>query len=291
MNSFEPGSDASRSAGGLGVIAGGGDLPRRVAEAARASGRSVAVVALEGFADPWVERYRHIRAGVGEIGKIFDFFHAQNVGEVAFAGVVKRPSFASLKVDSRGAALLPRAVAAALRGDDALLRMVVGAFEEQGFTVASPEALDGDLLAEPGTLGAHAPTPEHAGDIMRAFEVARAIGALDIGQGAVVCDGVVLAVEAQEGTDRMLARVLELPESIRGTRTRRRGVLVKAPKPIQDLRIDLPTLGVDTILGVERAGLAGVAIEAGGALILDRDAVRRAADAAAVFVWIAPKAP
>jgi DUF1009 family protein len=278
----------SAAVSGLGLIAGGGDLPRRVAEAAHAQGQPVAVIALEGLAGPWVERFPHMRAGMGELGKMLDFLHAQGVATVSFAGVVKRPSFASLKVDGRGAALLPRAIAAALKGDDALLRVVVGAFEEQGFSIAPPEALDGDLLAQQGPLGALEPTPEHARDIARGFEIARAMGALDIGQGAIVCAGVVLAVEAQEGTDRMLARVAELPEAIRGAPGARRGVLVKAPKPIQDRRIDLPTLGVATIEGVDRAGLAGVAIEAGGALIVDRDAVRRAADAAGVFVWVAP---
>jgi hypothetical protein len=275
--------------GPLGVIAGGGELPRRIAEAGRASGRPVAVVALQGFAEEWVEAFPHVRAGLGEIGRMIDFFREQGVSTVAFAGLVRRPSFSSLKVDAHGAALLPRALAAALKGDDALLRVVVGAFEEAGFAVAGPESLAGDLLATPGSLGAHSPTDEHLADIARAFAAVRAIGALDIGQAAVACAGLVLALEAQEGTDRMLARVAELAPEIRGTPERRRGVLVKAPKPPQDRRIDLPTLGARTIAAVDRVGLAGIALEAGGALIVGRDEVRRLADDAGLFVWVAPR--
>jgi DUF1009 family protein len=248
----------------------------------------VAVVALEGFADPWVESFPSLWAGVGEIGKMLSFLKAHGVAEVTFAGLVRRPNFASLKVDARGAVLLPRAVAAAFKGDDALLRVVLGAFEEEGFTIVPPESLDVRLLASPGALGVHAPTTEHRADIARGFEAARAIGALDIGQAAVVCNGVVLALEAQEGTDRMLARITDLTEDLRGTPDRRRGVLVKAAKPVQDRRIDLPTVGARTIEAAARAGLAGVAVEAGGALIVDRDEVRRLADVAGMFVWGEP---
>jgi DUF1009 family protein len=273
----------------LGIIAGGGDLPRRVAEASRAGGRAVAVVALEGFADAWFETFPHTRAGVGEIGKMIAFFRDHDVGTVTFAGRVRRPNFSALKLDARGAALLPRAIAAAFRGDDALLRVVVGAFESEGFSIAAPETADRDLLATSGALGALEPGAEHAADIEKGFAAARAIGALDIGQGAVVCAGLVLAVEAQEGTDLMLERVASLAPELRGEPGRRRGVLVKTAKPGQDRRIDLPTVGVETIARADRAGLAGVAVEAGGALIVDRDAVRKAADAAGLFVWVAPR--
>lgn len=273
---------------GLGVIAGGGETPRRVAETVRASGRAVAVVALEGFAETWVEEFPHVRVGLGEIGKTLGFLKQADVAEVTFAGLVRRPNFSSLKVDAKGAALLPKAIAAALKGDDALLRFAIGIFETEGFVIAPPEQVARDLIATQGSVGSIAPSPEHEADIALGFKVARAIGTFDIGQGAVVCQGLVLAVEAAEGTDRMLARVAELPPEIRGAPERLRGVLVKAPKPAQDRRIDLPTLGVQTVEGVKRAGLAGVALEAGGALIVDRAAVARAADAAGVFVWVAP---
>jgi DUF1009 family protein len=222
------------------------------------------------------------------MGKALGFLREAGVGEVTFAGLVRRPNFASLKVDAKGAALLPKAVAAALKGDDALLRFAIGIFEGEGYAVVPPESFAQDLVAQEGAVGALVPSKEHHADIGRGFEVARAVGVFDIGQGAVVCEGLVLAVEAAEGTDKMLARVAELPVEIRGSAERRRGVLVKVPKPGQDRRIDLPTLGVRTVEALARAGLAGVAVEAGGALIVDRKAVAEAADAAGVFVWVAP---
>ena len=133
-------------------------------------------------------------------------------------------------------------------------------------------------------MGAIAPGADHWSDIRRAAEVAKISGSLEIGQGAVVCAGLVLAVEAQEGTDRMLDRIPELIVEIRGTPEARRGVLVKAAKPQQERRIDLPTIGLTTVAGVARAGLAGIAVEAGAALVVDREAVAAAADAAGLFI-------
>lgn len=268
----------------LGIIAGGGDMPRQIAERMRASGARVVVAALEGFADEWVEAFPHARFGLGEIGGVARHFRDHDVDTVTFAGLVRRPDFASLKLDWKGARLLPKALAAATRGDDALLRAVVEAFEDEGFAVRGPETFDAGMRAKSGVLGAVVPGPEHEADIAKAFAVARAMGAMDVGQGAVVCGGLVLAVEAQEGTDRMLARVAELSPDIRGAAGARRGVLVKAAKPVQERRIDLPAVGAETIAGLDRAGLAGVAVEADGAVIVDADAVRAAADAAGVFV-------
>jgi hypothetical protein len=142
----------------------------------------------------------------------------------------------------------------------------------------------GELALAAGPLGAHAPGEAHGADIAKAVEVARAIGALDIGQGAVVCDGLVLAVEAQEGTDAVLRRVAELAPDLRGTPQRRRGVLAKVAKPIQEDRVDLPTIGLATVEGAARAGLAGIVGVAGRTLVLERAKVIAAADAAGLFV-------
>ena len=128
-------------------------------------------------------------------------------------------------------------------------------------------------------------------DIDRALAVARAIGQMDIGQGAVVVRGLVLAVEAQEGTDGMLARCAELPAALRGSAGAPIGVLAKAPKPIQERRVDMPTIGVATVMAATRAGLAGIVGEAGALLVIDRAAVIRAADSLGLFVLGAPAAP
>lgn len=269
----------------LGLIAGGGDLPASIARACEAAGKPVFVIALSGWADEAViGRFEHEWAGVGEMGKVFDLFKDAGCDAVTFAGVVRRPNFRTLKVDWRGAKLLPKALMAARKGDDALLRFVVDAFEAEGFRILGAEEAARALTADAGSIGRWTPAPEHWSDIALAFRVARALGVHDIGQAVSVCEGLVLAVEAQEGTDAMLARTATLPVEIRGDAQARKGVLVKAPKPGQERRVDLPTVGVATVRGAARAGLAGIAVEAGGALIIDRDAVAAEADAAGLFV-------
>ena len=144
-------------------------------------------------------------------------------------------------------------------------------------------------MAEPVLLTGTEPRETDKTDIETAIAAARAIGALDIGQAAVACDGLVLAVEAQEGTDAMLRRVAGLPSRLRGSADQPRGVLAKAPKPVQDRRVDLPAIGVQTVQSAAAAGLAGIAVEAGGALIINKAAVAAAADAAGIFVMgVAP---
>jgi UDP-2,3-diacylglucosamine hydrolase len=175
-------------------------------------------------------------------------------------------------------------VIAARKGDEALLRFLMDGFEKEGFAIEGAHEVMGELVLPAGPLGRCAPGGAHVADIAKAIEIAGAIGALDIGQGAVVCDGLVLAVEAQEGTDAMLRRVAELAADLRGTPQSRRGVLAKLAKPIQEERVDLPTIGLATVEGAARAGLAGIVGVAGKMLVLDRAAVIGAADAAGLFV-------
>ncbi len=272
----------------LGLIAGGGALPVEVAEGCVAAGRPLFVIRLKGFSGPELSRFPGVDLGIAEYGKCLDALKKAGCEAVCFAGLVSRPDFASLKPDMKGLAILPGAITAARRGDDALLRYLLEHFEKAGFRVeGADEVLKGVTIAE-GALGRVVPGPAHRGDIEKALTVARATGRLDIGQGAVVCDGLVLAVEAQEGTDAMLTRVAGLPPEIRGAEGRLRGVLAKAPKPIQERRVDLPTIGVRTVEACARAGLAGVVGEAGALLVLERDAVIAAADRLGVFVWGEP---
>jgi DUF1009 family protein len=268
----------------LGIIAGGGDLPRAVAESARKVGRDVFVISLTGEANDWTAQFPREQVSLGEMGKTLRALSAQKCGDVIFAGRVDRPRFADLRLDAKGALVAPRIAAAALKGDDALLRAVVDVFEKEGHRVLSIAEAAPSLVVREGSIGRHRPSAEALQDIKKGFEVVARLGELDIGQAAAVCDGLVLAVEAAEGTDAMLARIPALPERLRGVPAKRRGVLVKAPKPIQDRKTDLPVIGVHTIANAASAGLAGIALEAGGALIVDRDDVVRAADAADLFV-------
>ena len=268
----------------LGIISGGGELPRAIAESARAAGRQVFVLALRGSSDDWVSSFSHEWVALGETSKAFKALRAGDVGDVILAGKVERPRFSEIKLDAKSVMLAPRVVAAALRGDDALLRSLVDLFEREGFRVVGAAEAAPNLIAEVGRLGRLVPTTENEGDIALALKVVRALGELDVGQAAVVCAGLTLAVEAAEGTDAMIARVANLPEHIRGTPSRRRGVLAKAPKPVQDRKTDLPVIGVQTIRNVAAVGLAGVAVEAGGALVVDKREVGEEADRLGLFV-------
>ncbi len=268
----------------LGIIAGGGDLPRTMANSATQAGRTVCIVALLGSADPWVSAYPHVWASYGEVAKVNNFLRTQNCSEVALAGKVMRPKWSEIKLDARGAMRLPGAIAAALKGDDALLRYLVGMLEGDGFRVVGSADAAPDMIVREGVLGRHKPSAQDMSDIAQAFAIVRKLGELDVGQAAAVCEGLTLAVEAAEGTDAMINRIADLPEHMRGTRDRRRGALVKAPKPVQDRKTDLPVIGLQTVHNVAAAGLAGIAVEAGGALIVDRHAVIAAADEKGLFV-------
>lgn len=268
----------------LGLIAGGGALPVELAARCEAAGRSFAVMRLKSFADPALARYPGVDVGLGEFGKVFKALRAEGCEVVCFAGNVKRPDFATLMPDARGLKVVPGLIMAARQGDDALLRRVLDEFEKEGFEIEGAHEVVGEMTLPLGRLGRLYPAAEHMADIEKALVVAREIGRLDVGQGAVVCDGLVLAVEAQEGTDAMLRRVADLPQAIRGSAERPRGVLAKAPKPIQETKVDLPTIGVATVHRAARAGLAGVVGEAGRLLVVDRDAVIAAADELGLFV-------
>lgn len=262
----------------LAILAGGGTLPARIAAAVRGQGREVFVVAFDGHTDPsTVDGLPHCWSRFGAAGTIFQRLHDEGVGEVVFAGPVRRPSFSELLPDWRTTRFLARVGTRAL-GDDGLLRAVVRELEEEGFRVVGLHDLLKDLLTLPGPVGRLRPDEQAERDIAHAAKIARALGTLDVGQGAVVQQGIVLAVEAVEGTDAMLARCAVL------TRPGPGGVLVKMRKPQQDRRIDLPTIGVTTVENAARAGLRGIAVEAGGSLLVDRAAVAEAADRLGLFV-------
>jgi UDP-2,3-diacylglucosamine hydrolase len=244
----------------------------------------VFVIALRGSADESITRFPHEWAGLGEVGKTLKLLRDHNCSDVTLVGRVARPRLSDIKVDAKGLLLLPKVAAAMRRGDDALLKALVSSFDAEGFrTVGVEEAAPG-LLAQAGVYGRVQPSADAKDDIAVGVKVVRTLGALDIGQAAAVCEGLVLAVEAAEGTDAMIARVGTLSEAVRGTVAKRRGVLVKALKPAQDRKTDLPVIGVATVRNVAAAGFAGIAIEAGRSLVINRRGVIEAADAAGIFV-------
>lgn len=263
----------------LGILAGRGPLPGKLARACRAQGRDVFVIGFKGETDPdALEGLEHAWVNVAAIGQTLKMLRGAGVVDLVLLGPVSRPDFKSLRPDLHGAKLLPKIMAAAQRGDDAIMKVLVDDLENEGFTVLGAEEVMSELAPTAGVLGAVEAGPQDQIDIARGIEVVRAVGTLDIGQAAVLRRGYVLAVEAAEGTDEMLRRCKPFREEEPG------GILVKLPKPGQERRADLPTIGLPTVRGCEAAGLRGIVLEADGALIDDRDAVVEFADAHGIFI-------
>lgn len=265
----------------VGLLAGSGALPKAVAEGAKALGHDLYLAQIEGVQIPGLDGkiYRF-----GEFGKITKDFKSAGVTHVCFAGNVGRPDLTKIRPDFQTLKRLPGAIKAAREGDDALLRYVVSNFEKEGFEIVSPQELCSALLMPAGHIGQHKIEEIDREDAEKAMKVARQIGALDIGQAVVVCRGLILAVEAQEGTDGVLRRVANLPINIRGHAGKRSGVLAKMLKPGQENRVDLPTIGPKTVRLAAEAGLAGIITEAGQAFVIDRAEVAKLADAEGLFV-------
>lgn len=222
---------------------------------------------------------------IGDVAKLASVKRAKNLTRVVLSGSVrKRPELQQLRLTLSSLLKLPSIIRRLIAGgDDAVLRMVIGLLEGEGLRVVGAHEIVPGLLASVGPLAALRPSNDDLRDLKAGMEAAEALGRLDIGQGAVAVGGRVVALEGAEGTDRMLERVAELRHEGRIS-ARRRGVLVKLCKPQQDMRADLPTIGLSTIENARKAGLAGIAVEAGRALVLERDAVVGAADAAGLFV-------
>lgn len=276
---------APRRTGRLAVIAGSGMLPVFVAEAARVAGENPFVFRLKNEADQRFEAFEGASIGVGDMAGLSALLKAKGIGRVVMSGGVRRrPHFGEIHVNLRSILKLPSALRTLLAGgDDAVLTMVIKLIEAQGVDVVGAQEIAPGLLATTGPLGLHRPSDEDRRDIQAAAKAAEVLGRLDVGQGAVSVGGRIVALEGVEGTDRMLKRVAELRTEGRIS-NRRKGVLVKLCKPQQDVRADLPTVGLSTVAEASEAGLAGIAVESGRALIIEREAMLAAADAAGLFV-------
>jgi DUF1009 family protein len=265
--------------GRLGIVAGGGGLPRRLVEICQAAGRDIFILAIEGAAEPeTVLGVPHGWCRLGAAAAGLALLRENSVTDLVLAGSIRRPSLASLRPDWRAAKLFAR-IGYRVLGDDGLLSAVVGELEQEGFRVIGADQLLDTELMPTGPLGAVRPDPRSTADIEHGARIARAIGALDIGQAVVVQQGLVLGVEAIEGTDALLQRCAGLRREGPG------GVLVKLEKPCQESRVDRPTIGPRTVALAAEAGLQGIAVEAAATIVLQRDDVIRAADHAGLFVF------
>jgi len=267
----------------LGILAGGGDLPRRLIDACLATGREIFVVAFDGQADPQTlfqgdrKNVPHAWVRLGAAGKALGMLKKAAVADLVMAGSIKRPSLRQLRPDTWTAGFFMKTGAAAL-GDDGILTAVIKALQAEGFNIVGVDDLLPEMLAPAGPFGVYRPRDADITDINAALGAALRIGEQDIGQGAVARGGVVIAEENANGTDAMLAGLPPVPLG------RRSGVLVKVSKPGQEKRADLPAIGVKTVLAAAAAGLSGIAVQAGAALVIGYDDVVTAANRNGLFV-------
>jgi DUF1009 family protein len=285
-------AEAASGEGPLAMICGGGTLPLAVADSVAARGRKVLLFPLRGAADPAAFAGReHTWVHLGQFGTVARIARAQGCRDIVCLGSVVRPSFWQLRPDLFTLKVLPQVARAFRGGDDHLLSSVGRVIESHGFRMLGAHEVAPEILVPAGTLGRVAPGERDRADIALGFEYLRAAGPFDVGQAVVVADKHIWAVEAAEGTDRMLTRVAQLRAEGRIRAAAGSGVLVKAAKPAQDRRFDLPSIGPQTVAGAVRAGLAGIAVMAGETIVAEPEALLEAADRAKIFVVGMPAGP
>ena len=285
-------AEATSGEAPLAMICGGGSLPLAVADSVAARGRKVLLFPLRGAADPAAFAGReHTWVHLGQFGTVARIARAQGCRDIVCLGSVVRPSFWQLRPDFFTLKVLPQVARAFRGGDDHLLSSVGRVIESHGFRMLGAHEVAPEILVPAGTLGGTAPGERDRADIALGLDYLRAAGPFDIGQAVVVANKHILAVEAAEGTDRMLARVAELRAEGRIRASAGSGVLVKAAKPAQDRRFDLPSIGPHTVVGVARAGLAGIAVMAGETIVAEPETLIEAADRANIFVVGIPAGP
>lgn len=283
MSSEPAGAPPTR--GPLAIIAGGGDYPPLLARLAAARGHAVFVAGLEGAADPAAFSPAEVQMfRLGQLGRLLDVLRRRETGDIVLLGSLPRPSFGALRPEASTLKYLPHFARAFQGGDDHLLRGVVDFFETQGFRVHGPAAIAPELAARPGPLGVRAATSDQKALILRGFSLLVALSPFDVGQAAILADHRVIAIEAAEGTDAMIARVADMVAAGRLKLAKGDGVLVKAPKFGQDLRVDMPAIGPRTLERVAQAGLSGIGLKAGEVLVGDAANLGALADGHKLFV-------
>ena len=285
MNSAAGGSGkAGAVAPPLAILCGSGAFPLEVAAHAHGAGREPFLVGVVGSSDSSIDAYPHVWVRMGEVGRLFAALKERGTGEIVFVGTMTRPEFSDLSLDwgalkrAAGLAQLFR------RGDNGLLVGLAAIFEREGIRVVGAHEVAPGLLARAGPIGARAVSSNDESDIASGARLIDALSPFDAGQAAVIAEGRVIAVEAAEGTDHMLAHLIDMRRGGRIRSPAGTGVLVKAPKPNQDRRFDLPTIGPSTVQRVAEAGLAGLAVLAGGVIIAEPTRVMTLADKANIFV-------
>jgi DUF1009 family protein len=270
------------------MICGGGAFPGAVAEALLKQGRPVHLFLLQGFADPALERYPHEWVKLGSLAKYAAAQKKHGLKEIVFIGSVVRPRLSQIGLDWRSLLLLPRLAKLYLGGDNKLLSGVAKIFEEHGYSLRGAHEVAPEILVPEGFATNVTPSAREYEDIETGMALLHAIDAFDVGQAVVIAGKRVIAIEGAEGTAGLLTRVGEMRKNGRLKLSEREGVLVKVPKPSQDRRVDLPAIGSETLRQAKEAGLAGIAIEALGAIVLDAQKFVEEAEANGLFVVALP---
>ncbi len=274
---------ATEPEGPIALVCGAGSLPLAIADLLEKRGRKVVLFPLFGIvrADDYAGR-PHTFIRIAQVGKLVRAYRAAGCGELVLIGALVRPALWQIRFDCQALKLLPRILAGYRGGDDHLLRSVGNMIEQYGVALRGAHEVAPEILVPQGALGRLQPSESEREDIAFGLDYLKTAGRFDIGQAVVVADRHVLAVEAAEGTDGMLARVAELRAN--GRVRSRGGVLVKAPKPQQDRRFDLPSIGPKTVEGAAHAGLSGIAVVAGETIMAEPSSLATAADHAGLFV-------
>ena len=275
-----PGADP----GPLAVLCGGGDFPLRVAEAAKRAGRNPLMVGVVGSADKRIEAFEHFWVHMGQIGKLFAGLKQHAIADIVIVGAMTRPEISDLRLDWGALKRAPGIAPFFRGGDNRLLAALARMFESEGLRVVGAHEVAPDLLAPPGVWGGRSISAQARADADKGAALILALSPFDAGQGVVIANGRVIAIEAAEGTDAMLARVAEMRAARRLRFRGKVGILVKAPKANQDLRLDMPAVGLGTIESAKRADLEGIALAAGRVLVADRGELLREAARAGMFV-------
>lgn len=275
----------------IAIIAGGGQVPLHLARSLADRGVSFVVVMLKDDADPALAAYDHIVVNPVELARFRRFMKDRGVRTVTLVGSVGgRPDISRFRPDWTTLRLIGRILGALGRGDDALLRTVIAMLEDGGVTVVGAHEIEPDLVASAGLLGTVSVPKGQQASIETGISAATALGALDAGQAVIVVGRRVVALEGAEGTDAMIERVAQL-RAIGRLGRKKGGVLVKLRKPGQDIRVDMPTIGPQTVRNAAAAGLAGIAVHGENTLVMNRAETVAAADAAGVFlVGLPPEA-
>jgi len=263
----------------IAIICGHGSLPVEVVDACLHNNREFVLLGFHGHSDEeFIKQHPHEWFKIGQVGSVFKFCRKHNVKQITMAGRFHRVSWNSIKPDAKGAIWLAKLIKKSF-GDDSFLRALIQLIENEGYEVISPDSIVGEaLLADYGVMGVHQPSDDNMTDIKRGIEVIEALGQVDVGQATIVQQGMVLGVEALEGTNELIKRCGLLQ------RDGAKGILVKFTKPAQDTRADRPTTGLDTVKNIKKAGFDGLAIEAGGVIMLDKKAMIEFANQNGIFL-------